>query len=98
MVLGNGKHYDNPKLEKFDFNDPNKVFALGIEGEINTPYKAFDEKNNLVELHINHVYSIKGEDEKFIYLINPHDSSKTIKISKEEVANMNIRIDVAKLK
>ena len=98
MVLGNGKHYNNPKLEKFDFNDPNKVFALGIEGEINTPYKAFDEKNNLVELHINHAYSIKGEDEKFIYLINPHDSSKTIKISKEEVANMNIRIDVAKLK
>ena len=46
--------------------------------------RAFDEDNNVVKLFNSHAYAAIGADDRYIYLKNPHDTSKTLKITHDD--------------
>ena len=46
--------------------------------------RAFDEDNNIVKLFNSHAYAAIGADDRYIYLKNPHDTSKTLKITHDD--------------
>ena len=46
--------------------------------------RAFDEDNNIVKLFNTHVYAAIGADDRYVYLKNPHDTSKTLKITHDD--------------
>lgn len=46
--------------------------------------KAFDENGNQVELYNGHGYAAIKADDKYVYLKNPHDTSKTLRMSHED--------------
>ena len=45
---------------------------------------ATNEKGEKVKMYNAHAYSVKGADSNYVYLINPHDTSSTIKIPKNQ--------------
>lgn len=97
MFVGNGQPLEFSDLDKVDFNDKKKVFSFAISDEKDVSFCALDDENNEVELYTYHAYALVGSDDKYLYLINPHDSSKTIKLLKSYAEKMKSRIDVAEL-
>ena len=75
----NGLPVDNKLIDTF--NDKSKVFSVGFN-KIELQ-QITDDSNQKDIITIGHVYAIKGSDDKHVYIINPHDSSKTIKITRE---------------
>lgn len=71
--------------------DPNKENIAIIAGtsDNNIRYNdgVLDEDGNRVKLIPSHAYSVKNFDNEFVYLINPHDSSKTLKIARRDFPN-----------
>ncbi len=92
-----GKSLENPDIEKIDFNNKNKVYSLAIKGEDNLTITAYDENDNQVKLHTHHAYALVGSDREFLFLINPHDSSQTIRLLKADAKKVNIDIEEAEL-
>lgn len=67
----------------------NKVGVLG--GVYKNSYAIDVETGEKIKLYQSHAYSISHCDEKFVYIINPHDSSKNLKIELEELQNIFIK-------
>ena len=78
-IKANGLPVDNKLIN--GFNDKNKIFSTGFT---KIPFAQISDDGTKKDiLSIAHAYSIIGSDEKHVYIINPHDSSKTIKITRE---------------
>lgn len=45
---------------------------------------AFNEEGNSVDLFYNHAYSVINSDDDFVYIVNPWDTSSTLKLTHED--------------
>jgi len=62
-----------------------KASVTGMSGDIDpTDIDAVNENGDFVEMYTCHAYTLKGVDKEYAYLINPHNSSETIKIPLEQ--------------
>ena len=58
-----------------------RASLTGMTGNVNPKgMDATNEKGEKVKMYNGHAYTIKGADNNYVYLINPHDTSSTIKI------------------
>ncbi|MBR1908458.1 hypothetical protein IJ818_05945 [bacterium] len=58
-----------------------KASVTGMAGNVDPrDIDATNEKGEKVKMYNAHAYSVKGADNSYVYLINPHDTSSTIKI------------------
>lgn len=73
--------FDNKKIDSF--NDKNKIFCVSTH-TMKKDVKLSSDSDSSVILTCNHAYSVVKSDKKFVYLINPWDSSKTFKITREQ--------------
>lgn len=73
--------FDNKKIDSF--NDKNKIFCVSTHTMKKDVKLSFDSDSSAI-LTRNHAYSVVKSDKKFVYLINPSDSSKTFKITREQ--------------
>ena len=102
IILGNSEQNDYQDGE-YDFNDRNKVYTFSIDPMIN-PQKLLNagelvnKSNKKTDLHSKHAYAITGSDEKYIYAINPWNSSQKIRIEIENFREFNPRITSAVVK
>lgn len=86
ILLGNPKNIEIEENAVTDtiinsFNDTKLVRVASChfnEG------KAVDDENKEVEIIQAHAYTIKGCNDKYVYLINPWDSAATLRITREE--------------
>ena len=56
-----------------------------------------DAKGNSVLVYSHHAYSVAGADDKFVYIVNPHDSSKKIPLTHSQFGKLFDEADVAKI-
>lgn len=56
-----------------------------------------DSKGKNVLIYSNHAYSVAGADDNFVYIINPHDSSKKIAITYKQFGQIFDEADVAEI-
>ena len=73
--------FDNKKIDSF--NDKNKIFCVSTH-TMKKDVKLSSDSDSSAILTCNHAYSVVKSDKKFVYLINPWDSSKTFKITREQ--------------
>ena len=73
--------FDNKKIDSF--NDKNKIFSVSTH-TMKEDVKLSSDDDSSAILTCNHAYSVVKSDKKFVYLINPWDSSKTFKITREQ--------------
>lgn len=60
-----------------------------------TPLKGgVDEKGESVDIVENHAYSVVDADDKYVYLVNPWDTSKVIKMTHEDFKDTFNSVDV----
>lgn len=75
-----------------EFNNDNIINTFDL-GDSETSLKALNEKDEQISLLANHEYAIIGSDDAYVYFINPHESSKTLKMKIEDfknITNLNI--------
>jgi len=59
--------------------------VTGIAGFVDpSDIVATNEKGESVKMYNGHAYTFKSVDDNYVYLINPHNSASTIKVSKEQ--------------
>ena len=60
-----------------------------------TPLKeGVDENGNSISINENHAYSVVDADDKYVYLVNPWDTSKVIKMTHEDFKDTFNSVDV----
>ena len=64
-----------------NFNKPNHVAVVSAHGKDNVSYQIPNGETQL--LCVGHAYAVKGSDDKNVYLIDPHDTSKVIAVPRE---------------
>ena len=66
-----------------------KAAITGMTGDVDTRGMGATDAKTGEEVHIYnaHAYSVKDVDDKNIYLVNPHDTSKTIKLPLKSYLN-----------
>lgn len=106
ILFGNSERIDKyDKDMNNKFNDPDKFYELGSLGfDIETgKYLDYDkdlkgamidEDGNPVDFVTHHAYAIVKSDENYVYLINPWDSSKLLRITPEKLETLLINIGV----
>jgi len=69
-----------------------KASVTGMAGNVDPRnIDATNEKGEKVKVYNAHAYSVKGADSNYVYLINPHDTSSTIKIPLQQyLAKFNL--------
>ena len=72
--------FDNKKIDSF--NDKNKIFCVSTNS-MKKDVKLSSDNSSAI-LTSNHAYSVVKSDKKFVYLINPWDSSNIFKITREQ--------------
>ncbi|MCR5265560.1 MAG: hypothetical protein K6E29_03075 [Cyanobacteria bacterium RUI128] len=82
LIFGADKVQEHVSKEDFiqNINNENRIFALGLN-------RNFDESKLIIEkmdgtrvrTFSQHEYSIIGADSRYVYLINPHDSSERLR-------------------
>lgn len=60
------------------FNKENHVAVVAASLKKNSVFTS--ENGEQIELLANHAYTVRGADDKFVYLINPHCTSETIAV------------------
>lgn len=75
----------NENIDKF--NQPNFVATVYNSSNSNKTIYALNNKQENVELIDEHAYSVVRSDEKYVYIINPHDTSEELKITRENFIN-----------
>ena len=73
-----------------NFNKPSHVAVVSARGKGS---ETFAEPSGEVKLIKSHAYTVKGSDSKYVYLINPHNTSKVIKITRETFKDFFNQID-----
>lgn len=85
MLYGRGVNY-NTDLMTEDFNSKDKIYNISIAApmgmELDLP-KLLTQDGESINMLTDHAYSVVGSDEDNIYLVNPHDTSKTYIVSRE---------------
>ena len=93
ILFGNECYCENPDLLNEDYNSENQVYSLSFDKDPNIEAKVLDSnEKQTVDIIGRHAYAIKGSDEKYIYLINPHNSSETIQVERTLLQSKNPRI------
>jgi len=100
VLLGNNEKIEkyNPLMNDM-FNNPNKFYELGSGGRNIDTGKWLDYKNDLKDAMINskgepvdfvtgHAYAVIKADENYVYLINPWDSSETLRITPQKLESL----------
>ena len=77
----NNIKFDNKKIDSF--NDKNKIFCVSTHTMKKDVKLSSDDESSAILTH-NHAYSVLKSDKKFVYLINPWDSSNIFKITREQ--------------
>ena len=73
--------------------------VTGISGRIDpSDIVATNEKGERVKMYNGHAYTFKNADANYVYLINPHDSSSTIKVSREQYLSKFSVLSIVDLK
>lgn len=85
-------------IEKF--KNPNTVAVVASSSSLLVGAKnrkIIDGDGNKLELRGDHAYSVQSADDEFVYLTNPWDTSKTIKLSHEDFKDFFNTIDMFEL-
>ena len=77
-----------------DFNNSNKYYSLGssifeIDNYDIVKGALVDENDVPVDFVLAHAYAIVKSDDKYVYLINPWESSQTLRITHEKLSELN---------
>lgn len=76
-ILENG--FSDSQID--NFNKPNHVAVVSAKYKDHISYQTPDgETQTLLD---DHAYTVKGSDDKNVYLINPHDTSKIIAVPRD---------------
>ena len=75
----NGDRYEIRQEHIDRFNDKNHIVCVSSHGKKDLILKEPDSNNT--KLFSLHSYAVSRADSKYVYLINPHDTSKEIKVS-----------------
>ena len=59
--------------------------------------RTIDGKGKNVLVYSHHAYSVAGADDKFVYIINPHDSSKKIPLTYKQFGQIFDEADIAEI-
>lgn len=74
-----------------NFNKPNHVAVVSAGSKGDISYQTTNgETQTLLD---NHAYTVKGSDDKNVYLINPHDTSKIIAVPRDTFKDFFDQID-----
>jgi len=97
VLLGDGKDLGKYNKSMNDvFNNPDKSFCLGcsmFDASFSETIEALtNSKGEPVDFVTGHAYAVEKADEKFVYLVNPWDSSDTLKITHEKLEKLNVSI------
>ena len=65
------------------FNNPGRVFTVAANYSTRSLYAELSNGNK-EDLLSNHEYTVKGADNKYVYLINPHDTSKILRVTLDD--------------
>lgn len=106
VLLGNSERIDrySPDINEI-FNDPNKFYEIGTSGfDIETgKWLSYtddlkdamtDEEGNPVDFVTGHAYAIIKADENYVYLVNPWDSSKILKITPQKLESLFVDVGI----
>lgn len=97
ILLGDGN--DLGKYNKTmgeNFNNTNNAYCLGC-GIYEPPFSETIEaltnsKGEAVDFVTGHAYAVEKADDKYVYLVNPWDSSDTLKITHEKLEKLNVSV------
>lgn len=94
LLWGNGNVVNTSEIKSKDFNNTDYVYSISFSQEPDTPAVVLGSASagGKVNLIGRHAYAIQKSDEKYLYLINPHDSSKVLKVNREQLLLDNPRI------
>lgn len=81
----------HPDILTVDFNNPNNSYTIDFY-KIPEEYNASSEKDDIYTFTDRHEYSIIGSDETNVFILNPHDSSDIVTISREELSKFGCGI------
>jgi len=81
----------HPDILTVDFNNPNSSYTIGFY-KMPEEYNASSEKDDIYTFTDRHGYSIIGSDEINVFILNPHDSSDIVTISREELSKFKCSI------
>lgn len=87
------KGYDKND-KKWDFNNPNKFYCIGTSWLDVKDTKVFEniviKENGETEYFVaGHAYALIKSDEEYVYLVNPWDSSETLKMTHDNLKKIN---------
>ena len=93
ILFGNGYLNRTPDITKDDYNNENLVYTLSFGSNPNVKATVLGaEKQSEVNLIGRHAYAITKSDNKYIYLVNPHNSADTLKVERELLKSKNPRV------
>lgn len=83
----NKDYYENPITDEVidSFNNPNHIACVAAGG--NKKDLVLDPDTNGAILTTDHAYAVIKADEKFVYLVNPHDSANEFKVPRDIFKN-----------
>ena len=82
-----------PDILKEDFNKPDRLYALSLNGKEDVYGMATSQKDKNYRIVARHAYSIIGSDKENVYLLNPWDSSDKITVSRENLKKIGVNIE-----
>jgi hypothetical protein len=100
VLMGNGFCNNEPNIQNEDYNSENLICSLSFGNDPNViaTVSSKEGKEKEVNLIGHHAYAIKGSDNNYIYLINPHNSAETLKVKREMLKTKNPRVYYALIK
>ena len=80
----------NKNDEQWDFNNPNKFYCIGTSWLDVKDTKVVEnivikENGEFENFVVGHAYALIKSDEEYVYLVNPWDSSETLKMTHENL-------------
>lgn len=98
VIFGNGYTSEQPDIMNEDYNSENQVYSLSFGDNPNVKATVLSgAEQQEVDLIGRHAYAIKRSDEKYVYLINPHDSSETLQVDRSLLQTENPRVYYAEI-
>lgn len=93
ILFGNGYYNENPDIMHEDYNNENQVYSLSFGNNPNIQATVLGSTEHPgKDLISRHAYALNGSDEKYIYLINPHNSAELLQVERELLIAKNPRI------
>lgn len=86
ILFGNSKFVSGANFDIKDLNNPNRAYIVAFGENKNGIFKdyikdiATSDDNKSENIERQHGYAVSKCDDKYVYLINPNDTEKTIKM------------------